>query len=89
MANSPCHALLRGNGTDALEGTCEGRRNGGLHADFDSFKGTKTDIGDEFGGGRTSEVNRSLVLDRIVLAGKHRVQVLEVLIEAIFRGSLH
>jgi hypothetical protein len=60
-----------------------------LHADFDGFEGTETDIGDEFGGGRTCEVNRSLVLFRVFLAGQLRVQVLEVFIEAIFRGSLH
>ena len=89
IVHSPGNALLRFDGIDTLKGTCKFRWDGCLHADFDGFKRTETNIGDEFGGCRTREVDCSLVLLRIFLARQFRVQVLEVFVETILGGSLH
>src|SRR3954454_15383717 len=89
MVHSPGDALLGSDGIDTLKGTCKFRWNARLHADFDGFKWTETNIGDEFGGCRTCEVDCSLVLPRIFLARRCRVQMLEVFIEAILASSLH
>ena len=87
--HSPRSSLFCRNCADSLKRTRECRWNCGLHADLDSFEGTETNIRDEFCRSRTCEVDRSLVLPRIFLAGQLRVEVFEVLVEPIFGGSLH
>ena len=86
---SPGNALLPSDGIDTLKGTRKFRWDGCLHADFDGFKRTETNIGDEFGGCGTCEVNCGPVLPRIFLARQFTVQVLEVFVETVLGGSLH
>jgi hypothetical protein len=56
-----------------------------LHADFDCFKGTQEDVGDEFGGCRGAEVDDCL---RGVGEELLAVVVLEDFVGAVFACAL-
>ena len=60
----------------------------GLHTNLDSFERTETDVGKEFSGGGTSEVDIGLVLDGVLLADLIRVELLEELVAAVFESAL-
>ena len=73
---------------DTIEGAFGEWRDGGLHADLHGFEWAEGNIGDEFGRGRGSQVERGLVLISIFSPDEIRVEFLEEFISAVFESSL-
>jgi hypothetical protein len=81
----PAEAFLRDDFAPAFTEVVGVGREGGLHADFDCFKGAQEDVGDEFGGRGGSEVD-----DCLGRVGEEflAVVVLEAFVGAVFAGAL-
>ncbi len=71
-----------------MEGTGEGRWNGCLHADLDSFERAKTKIGKKLGRSRGSQEETSLVFFGVFFSHKLGVEVLKEFISSIFETTL-
>lgn len=63
---------------DSIGGTGGEGGEGGLHADLDGLHGDEGNIGDELGGGGSSEEDGILVLDGVLGSGEVGVELLEV-----------
>lgn len=77
--------LLSRNLPPALAQGARVGRQGSLHADLDSLEGAEGHVGEELGGGARAEEDERAVRVREELLA---VEVLEVLVEAVFAGSL-
>lgn len=84
----PCYAFLTGDDREAGECTAGEGWDGGLHSDFDGFKGAEGEVRDEFGGGAGGEVQRGFVLVCALFAGEVGVELLEEFVAAVFECSL-
>lgn len=60
-----------------------------MDSNLDSFKGTETNIGNQFGGSGSSKVQGGLVLGSGFFTSKFTVQVFEVFVETILAGTLN
>ena len=81
-------AFLCNNRGNTIESALCKWRNGSLHADLDGFEWAEGNIGDEFGGGRGGQVQRSLVLVGILSTNEIGVELLEELVASVFEGTL-
>ena len=72
-----------------MEGTGERRWHSGLHADLDCFERAKTDVRNELGRGRSSQVKSGFVLLSSLFTCELAVEVLEVFVEAVFARALY
>lgn len=76
------------NGVDAVQGASIRVGYGALHAYLDSFKRTKSNVGEELGRRRSGQVKPSFVLVRSFWASNVAVRLLEIFIPAVLEGSL-
>ncbi len=66
----------------------EGASRGGLDLDLDHLHGAEGNVGEDLGGGGTSEVDETTVLVGVLLTSHVGVEILEVLVEAELEAAL-
>lgn len=59
-----------------------------LNANLDSLHGAKSDVGDELGRGRSSEIDQGLVFESVFRSSNVGVVFLEELVESVLAGAL-
>jgi hypothetical protein len=86
--NLPANALLCSYLTPAVECSLRKWWNGCLHANFDSFEWTKSNVGDEFGRGTGSEIETRFIFVCVLLPSQIGVRFLEELVSTVFKSTL-
>lgn len=87
-SDSPSDTLSGDDLVDSIESALGKRRQSGLHANLHSFERTETDISEEFGRCRSSEVDPSLVLDRVLGSSQVGIVFLEEFVATVLERSL-
>ena len=89
VCHSPSKTLGLDDLVDAIHGACGERRHSRLHANFDGFEGTETDVSEKLGRSRTSEIDPSLVFDSSLRSSQIRVELLEEFVASVFERALN